>query len=132
MAADLSLAELAIRTRNFDACLAFYRLLLGDELGALDGIDERGGTWRIVWFDLGNGTRLALADTAFRRPAAGQTGMVFCLRCQDPEAMETRLRQAGVEPECGTHDTEEGSRLFIVLDPDGNELSVGIYGPLPF
>ncbi len=123
--------ELAIRTRNFDACLGFYRLLLGPEIRALSGTGEDGREWRMTWFALGNGARLALADSSFRRPASPQTALVFQIHSPEPEAVEARLRAAGVWLESGTHTTGAGNRIFIVHDPDGNELSVGTRGELP-
>ncbi|PWC43552.1 VOC family protein [Azospirillum sp. TSO22-1] len=125
------LLELAIRTRDHDACLAFYRLLLGPEIRSLSSTYEDGQPVRMAWFALGDGARLVLADSPFRRPATPQTAIVFLIHSPEPEAVEARLRAAGVWLESGTHTTGAGNRVFIVHDPDGNELSVGTRGDLP-
>jgi len=126
-----ALLELAIRTRNHDACLAFYRLLLGPEIRTPSDTHEDGQPVRMAWFALGNDARLVLSDSPFRRPAGPQTAMVFQIHNPEPEAVESRLRAAGIRLESGTHTTGAGNRAFIVHDPDGNELSVGTRGDLP-
>lgn len=126
-----SILELAIRARDFDACLAFYRLLLGTEIRTYGGTYEDGSPVRMAWFALGNGARFVLADSPFRRPTAPQTAVGFHLHSPEPEAVEAPLRAAGIVPESGTHTTGAGNRIFIVHDPDGNELCVGTPGDLP-
>jgi len=128
---NVSVAELSIRARDFDACLDFYRLLLGHEIRFLSGLGEDGKPWRVACFQLGGGARLTLADASFRRPNTAQTSVGFHLYSPNPEAAEARLRAAGVEIESGTHTTGAGNRIFIVSDPDGNEMSIGTRGDLP-
>lgn len=128
---NFSVAELGIRSRDFDACLDFYRLLIGQEIRFLSGLGEDGKPWRVAFFQLGGGARLTLADTSFRRPNTAQTSVGFHLHSPDPEAVEARLRAAGVVIESGTHTTSAGNRMFFVSDPDGNEMSIGTRGDLP-
>jgi uncharacterized glyoxalase superfamily protein PhnB len=51
--------------------------------------------------------------------------------CDDPDALYARAVAAGAKVTMELHDTDYGSREFIVSDPEGNRWSFGTYRGAP-
>jgi uncharacterized glyoxalase superfamily protein PhnB len=51
--------------------------------------------------------------------------------CDDPDALFARATAAGAEVLMPLHDTDYGSRDFMVRDPEGNRWSFGTYRGAP-
>jgi len=64
-------------------------------------------------------------DTVFGRRPVGETAVY--LVCTDPDELYARAGAQGAEVVLELHDTDYGSRDFVVRDPEGNIWSFGTY-----
>jgi catechol 2,3-dioxygenase-like lactoylglutathione lyase family enzyme len=98
-----------------DAARAFYGEVLGmEELPKPEAIRERGG----VWFAAGEQELHVGVEEPFAPARKAHPGLVV----SDLEAIRTRLREAGHQPEDNAA-IEGVSRLFV-HDPFGNRLEI--------
>lgn len=128
MAPTLSPGTIGMRCRDIAPSIAFYRLLLGDEVAATVHQDDVGGTSHTAWFSLHDGGRLVLTDDAHAHLPLGQ-GCAHLLT-DDPAVEEVRLRGLGITPLVATHRTA-GGYAMVLADPDGNEIVIGTPEQLP-
>ncbi|HEY9248874.1 MAG TPA: VOC family protein [Rariglobus sp.] len=117
--------HVALKTRNWDASLAFYK----DVLGFAEKI-----TWaypdgnRAGMFDTGGGAYLEIFETRTEAPAAAGVLFHLAIRATDVNAVTARVRAAGgkitVEPKDVTIQTTNGAgpvpvRLAFFEGPNG-------------
>ena len=115
--------HVAIRARDFDASVAFYK----DVLGFVERIAWGEAGKRAIMLDTGDGNYLEV----FERPGqarASQEGAIlhFALRTDDPDAVVERVREAGMKVTVEPRDVEIASRpevtpvrLAFFEGPDG-------------
>ena len=124
-----ALGEIAIRTRNIDAMIAFYRDVLG--LQILSRRDDRG----IVFFRLADGFAghtavLALFDESEGEVAAGQGSSLHHLALTLPRA-EQDAAQGWLDRQAMPYRVETfpwiGWRGVFLTDPDGNTVELVAY-----
>jgi catechol 2,3-dioxygenase-like lactoylglutathione lyase family enzyme len=124
-----ALGEIAIRTRNIDAMIAFYRDVLG--LQILSRRDDRG----IVFFRLADGFAghtavLALFDEPEGEVTAGQGSSLHHLALTLPRA-EQDAAQAWLDRQGIPYQVEAfswiGWRGVFLTDPDGNTVELVAY-----
>lgn len=127
------LNQLNLVARDFDAALAFYRLL-GVELPsgpALDGIRHAEATLANGFtLELDNEKLASLYNAAWRRPGGSSRcsiGFQVATR-EEVDARWAELVGAGYASRQSPYDTFFGARYAVVADPDGND--VGIMSPL--
>ena len=107
--------QLAMPARGEDIARGFYRDLLGMvELAKPAELVKRGG----CWFESGS-VQLHLGIEADFRPAKKAHP---ALRCQDYDALSSRLRAAGVE--IRDDDGIPGVRRCHISDPFGNRIEL--------
>ena len=129
MTAPFTPGTIAMRCRDMAACIRFYRLLLGDEMASLTGLETTGTPWHTAWFALSNGGRLVLTDDrSHSHPPVG--GGCAHLLCEDPAAEAARLSAVGITAPLSTHETKSGYSL-VLADPDGNEIVISTPETLP-
>ena len=108
------LSHIAIRARDLDESLRFYREVLG--LEEAFRISEEDGSPRLVYVWIAPGQFLELFPNGKTDPERGghMTGMQhICLETDDAEAEHKRLTALGVKPD-GRHGQSRGAP---VLDP---------------
>lgn len=129
MTSPFTPGTIAMRCRDMAASIRFYRLLLGDEMASLTGLDPTGTPWHTAWFALSNGGRLVLTDDRSHSHPPLSGGSAHLL-CGDPAAEDTRLRALGITAQMSTHETKSGYSL-VLADPDGNEIVISTPETLP-
>jgi uncharacterized glyoxalase superfamily protein PhnB len=122
----------ALRARDAHGLIRFLVDAFGFEETVVYGDAERVHHAELAW-PLGGGIMLGSAPT----DAAGdnwpvQPGTAGCyVVCDDPDALHARAVAAGATVTMELHDTDYGSREFIVSDPEGNRWSFGTYRGAP-
>jgi uncharacterized glyoxalase superfamily protein PhnB len=117
-----------LRARDARALIRFLTGAFGFEETAVYGDGDRVEHAQLSW-PPGGGIMLGS-----QRPATGedawpvQPGSCGCYVVTDePDALFARATAAGAEVIQPPHDTDYGSRDFIVRDPEGNRWSFGTY-----
>ena len=124
------LSHIAIRTRDLDESLRFYREVLGLE-EAFRLRDEDGRT-RIVYLWIAPGQFIELFPDGKTEPERG-THMIgmqhICLETGYVEAAYERLTALGIVPDTGVVTGKAKCRQFWIHDPDGNPIELMELGP---
>ncbi len=107
------LDHIFLQPADFAASLAFYRDTLGWEVVARWG-DETGGRGAV----LSGGAIKVVLDERPARPVAPPGGPVVCLDIHDADRRFQAL-PAGAPVVSAPESLPDGSRRFVVRDPDG-------------
>jgi uncharacterized glyoxalase superfamily protein PhnB len=94
----------------------------------MDGADDEVVHHAEMRWPLGGGIMFGTAgkdDGPFGTRPVGQTSIYVV--CDDPDGLYERCTAQGAEVVRELHDTDYGSRDFVVRDPEGNLWSFGTY-----
>ncbi len=115
--------HVAIRARDFDASVAFYK----DVLGFVERIAWGEAGKRAIMLDTGDGNYLEVFERPGQERASQEAAILhFALRTDDPDAVVERVREAGMNVTVEPRDVEIASRpqvtpvrLAFFEGPDG-------------
>jgi catechol 2,3-dioxygenase-like lactoylglutathione lyase family enzyme len=113
-----SLNHLAVRVRDIETCVRFYRDVLQLFLGSYDG--------HMAFFSCG-GTEFVLIQDSNPRNCWGQLAH-FGFKVDDPSKLDyfaARVREEGCPSVDGPKETDGGGRALYFTDPEG--LVIEIY-----
>jgi uncharacterized glyoxalase superfamily protein PhnB len=121
----------ALRARDARALIRFLVDAFGFEEVVVYGDEQRVHHAELAW-PLGGGIMLGTAPDAGPdnwplKP--GSAGMYVV--CDDPDGLYARATACAATVVMELHDTDYGSRDFIVSDPEGNRWSFGTYRGAP-
>lgn len=122
------MSELRVRPKlvvdGADRAIAFYREVLGARLETRFTLGES-----VVFAELslpsGDILQVKDADDVDPSPAAGGTGVIIDVLCDDPDALVQDAVQRGAEVVFGVDDQPYGSRQGRIRDPFGHQWIVG-------
>ena len=124
------LSHIAIRTRDLEKSLRFYREILG--LEEAFRLREEDGRTRIVYLWIAPGQFIELFPDGRIEPERGShmIGMQhICLETGDVEAAYRRLTALGVATDTEILTGKAKCRQFWIRDPDGNPIELMELGP---
>ena len=124
------LSHIAVRARDLEESLRFYREILGlEEAFRLQNDD---GTTRIVYLWIAPGQFIEVFPDGTTDPERGghMTGMQhICLETADVEKEYERLVSSGFAPDTEVMTGRAKCRQFWIHDPDGNPIELMELGP---
>ena len=124
------LSHIAVRARDLEASLRFYREILG--LEEAFRITEEDGRVRLLYLWIAPGQFIEIFPGGTTDPERGShmTGMQhICLEVDSVEAAYDRLCALGVKPDSEITTGKAGGRQFWLHDPDGNPIELMELGP---
>lgn len=120
-----------LRARDARALIRFLVDAFGFEETVVYGDGDRVGHAQLSW-PPGGGIMLGSASDAPDDPWPLRPGSFGAYAvADDPDALCARAVAAGAELVMDLHDTDYGSREFVVRDPEGNRWSFGTYRGAP-
>ncbi len=124
------LSHIAVRARDFEATLRFYREVLG--LEEAFRICEEDGRVRLLYLWIAPGQFIEVFPGGTTDPERGghMTGLQhICLAVDDADKEHERLTALGVIPDGPVTTGKAGGRQFWIHDPDGNPIELMEMGP---
>ena len=120
-----------LRARDASGLIRFLVEALGFEKTVVYGEGDRVDHAELAWPE-GGGVMLGSAQDGPDDPWPLRPGTFGCyVVTAEPDKLFARATAAGAEVVMGLHDTDYGSRDFIVSDPEGNRWSFGTYRGAP-
>jgi uncharacterized glyoxalase superfamily protein PhnB len=117
----------SLRARDARALIRFLVDAFGFEETFVVGDGDRVDHAQLAW-PPGGGIMLGSASDAPDNPWPLRPGSFGAYAVtDDPDALRARAVAAGAELVMDLHDTDYGSREFLVRDPEGNHWSFGTY-----